>query len=101
MRRHVILVVIVLLATGCASRGEGLTINRDGLHVGTSLAKRDQIAQIVKAAPALDAPRLQELQGRVGDRGMRLLAERGEIEETLALMPDPELTETEEEVNHD
>ena len=200
MRRNLVFVVMItLLATGCASRGEGLTINSKGLHVGTSLAKRDQIAQdkadveiaqvvartelerdrtaagieraaamaevtrpvilalgvaaalavvaigigyagqraaplaaqgvealrvnrdirkarrlevileigpggysghllaegyepaeiarIVQAAPALDAPRLQELQGRVGDRGMRLLAERGEVEETLARLP--------------
>ena len=37
--------VVVILACGCGSRGEGLTINGDGLHVGTSLSKRDQIAQ--------------------------------------------------------
>ena len=201
------LALAVLGAAGCSSRGEGLTINSKGLHVGTSLAKRDQIAQdkadaeiaqvvaqteleqartaasieqsaamaevtrpvvlalgvavalavvaigggyggkvvaplaaegvaamrvkqtaraarrlevvlqigpggynanltaigyepeeiaqIVQAAPALDAPRLQELRGRVGDRGMRLLAERGEVEETLELLPDPEFTEAE------
>jgi len=205
----VILAVAILAAAGCSSRGEGLTIDGDGLHVGTSLAKRDQIAQdkanaeiaqietrtqierdtaaasieraaemgkvtrpvvkvlgvalaigllavgigyggkaaaplaaegvaafkakqearasrrlevileigpggysarlltagydpgeiaqIVRAAPALDAPRLQALQDRVGNHGLRLLAERGEIEEALALLPDPELEEVADE----
>ena len=205
----VILAVAILAAAGCSSRGEGLTIDGDGLHVGTSLAKRDQIAQdkanaeiaqietrtqierdtaaasieraaemgkvtrpvvkvlgvalaigllavgigyggkaaaslaaegvaalrveqdarkarrlevileigpggysarlltagydpgeiaqIVRAAPALDAPRLQALQDRVGDRGLRVLADRGEIEEALALLPDPELEEVADE----
>jgi len=204
-----VIAVVIMAAAGCSSRGEGLTINGDGLHVGTSLAKRDQIAQdkanaeiaqieartqiereaaaasieqsaemgkvtrpmvkalgvalaigllavgigyggraaaplaaegvaafkvkqearasrrlevileigpggysarlltagydsgeiaqIVRAAPALDAPRLQALQDRVGDRGLRLLARRGEIEETLALLPDPELEEVADE----
>jgi len=202
-RAFLVIAVVILMAAGCSSRGEGLTIDGDGLHVGTSLAKRDQIAQekadaeiaqieartqiereaaaasieqsaemgkvtrpvvkvlgmalalgllaigigyggkaaaplaaegvaafkakqearasrrlevileigpggysarlltagydpgeiaqIVKAAPALDAPRLQALQYRVGDRGLRLLAERGEIEETLALLPEEEI----------
>jgi len=57
-----------------------------------------EITDLVHHTPVLDAPRVQMLQGRVGDRGMRLLAERGEIEEALALLPDPELTE---EVEHD
>ena len=52
-----------------------------------------EIAQIVKAAPALDAPRLQEFQGRVGDRGIRALADNGELEMTLARLPQPELVE--------
>jgi len=46
-----------------------------------------EITQIVQAAPALNAPRLAELQARVGDRGMQLLAERGEVEETLTSLP--------------
>ena len=184
--------VVVILACGCGSRGEGLTINRDGLHVGTSLSKRDQIAQdksnaelaqlrarteieqeaaaasieraeamgavtrpvvftlglalalgvaaaglgygaqraapalgmalevrkarqfqialdvssdgchasfkalgydpkeiaeIVRASPALDAPRLAELQTRVGDRGVKALLANGELETALARLP--------------
>jgi len=191
-------VLVVILATGCASRGEGLTIDSSGLNIGASLAQRDkiaedksnaelaqlrartvieqdkaaasieqgaelgrvmrpvvlalgiglaigllaigvgygglaaaplaaegvaalrvrqeaqatrrlevimeigpggysaklltagydpkEIAQIVKAAPALDAPRLQQLQERVGDHGMRRLVQRGELEETLKLI---------------
>ena len=209
-RAFLVIIAVILAATGCSSRGEGLTINGDGLHVGTSLAKRDQIAQdkanaeiaqiearteleqdraaagieraavmaevtrpvilalgvalaigvlaigigyagqqaaplaaqgvealrasldirkarrlevileigpggysaklltagydpeeiaqIVQAAPALDAPRLQALQGRVGDRGLRLLAERGEVEETLARLPSTVEAEVIEEV---
>ena len=186
------LVLLTLAVSGCGSRGEGLTLNKDGLHVGTSLAQRDklaedksraeleqlrartqseqdaaaarieqaaemgtvtrpailalgmalavgiaavglgfgakqaapalsvalevkrarrlevileigpggysakllttgydprEIAQIVKAAPALDAVRLQELRGRVGDRGVRLLQERGELETVLERLP--------------
>ena len=56
-----------------------------------------EITDLVHHTPVLDAPRVQMLQGRVGDRGMRLLAERGEIEETLALLPDPELEEVSDE----
>ena len=187
--------VVVILACGCGSRGEGITLNSDGLHVGTSLSQRDRIAesksnaelaqlrarteieqdraaasivesekmgtvtrpvvlaiglgvalgvaaiglgygaqraepalrtalevkrarrlevileigpggysakllttgydpgevaQIVQAAPALNAPRLAELQARAGDRGVRLLAERGELETALARLPEPE-----------
>ena len=186
------LVLLTLAVSGCASRGEGLTLDKDGLHVGTSLAKRDQIAedksnaelaqvrarteieqdaaaasleqgaamgtvtrpailavgmalavgiaavglgfgakqaevalghilevrkarqftialdvsgsgchasfqatgynadqiaQIVQGAPILDAPRLAELQSRVGDRGVRLLQERGELETALERLP--------------
>ena len=199
MKRFMILLLVVL-ASGCSSRGEGLTINGDGLHVGTSLAARDQIAQdkadaeiaqiaartqserdrtaagieqsaefgkvtrpailaiglaaalvvaaigvgyaskqatplaaqgvealrvrldirkvrslevilqigpggynanltaigyepgeiaqIISNSPALNAPRLAELQGRVGGRGMQLLANRGEIEEALLRLPE-------------
>jgi len=204
-RAYLVIAVVILVAAGCSSRGEGITVDGDGLHVGTSLAKRDQIAQdkanaeiaqieartviereaaavsieraiemdkvtrlvvkavgvalaigllaigigyggkaaaplaaegvaafkakqearasrrlevileigpggysarlltagydpeeiaqIVQAAPALDAPRLQALQGRVGDRGMRALVDRGELGRALALLPNPELTE--------
>ena len=204
-RAFLVIIAVILTTAGCSSRGEGLTLNSDGLHIGTSLAERDriardksnaeiaqivarteleqdrtaagidqaaamakvtrpvvlalgvaaavavvaigigyagqraaplaaegvealrasleirkarrlevvlqigpggynanltaigyepaEIARIVQAAPALDAPRLQELQGRVGDRGMRLLAERGEVEETLALLPAPVIEE--------
>ena len=49
-----------------------------------------EISDLVRQNPALDAPRVQELQNRVGDRGLRLLADRGEVEETLALLPDAE-----------
>ncbi|GEM_PF-1367258 len=54
-----------------------------------------EITDLVHQTPVLDAPRVQMLQGRVGDRGLRLLAKRGEIEETLTLLPNPELTEAE------
>jgi len=37
--------VVVILACGCGSRGEGITLNSDGLHVGTSLSQRDRIAE--------------------------------------------------------
>jgi len=188
-----VILAVILAATGCASRGEGLTINGDGLHVGTSLSERDRIArdkanaeiaqtvartvieqdraaasieqsaamgtvtrpvilamgiaaalgiaalgvgygaqraapalkvaldirkarsfqvgltvsangcqatltangysagelaEVINGAPLLDAPRLAELQGRVGDRGVRLLAERGELETALAELPE-------------
>ena len=200
MKASALLVLLALLICGCSSRGEGLTINSDGLHVGTSLAKRDQIAQgkanaeiaqilartkleidrmtasieraaemgkvtrpvvlalgialaisllalgigygsqataplaaegvkalqvqldirkarrlevvlqigpggyvvnltavgyepaeiarIVQSAPALNAPRLAELQGRIGPHGMQALVDAGELENTLALLPD-------------
>ena len=185
--------VVVIMASACSSRGEGVTINRDGLHVGTSLAKRDQIAQdkaeaelaqlnartvieqdraaasieqsaamgkvtrpvvltlgvalalgvaaiglgygaqraapalavalevkrarsftvaldvtrdgchasltangydarelseVISGAPLLNAPKLAELQARAGDRGVRLLAERGELETALERLPE-------------
>ena len=184
-------ILALILSTGCASRGEGLTINSSGLHVGTSLVVRDQIARdkgnaeiaqilartkleidkgiasiaqsvamskvtrpvvlvvgialalgvaavglgfgaqraepaikatlevrktrrlemiveigpggysaklltigydpkeiavIVQATPALNAPRLAELQMRIGDRGMRALADHGQLEDTLTLL---------------
>ena len=51
------LVVVILAATGCASRGEGFSLGGDdGLVIGTSLSKRDQIAQD-KADAELDQVR--------------------------------------------
>jgi len=196
MKTKAILTAILataILATGCSSRGEGVTIDGDGLHIGTSLAQRDKIAEdksnaeldqlrartvieqaaaaasieqsaelgkvtrpvvftlgvalalgvaavglgfgaqraapalsvalevrkarqfqvaldvsrdgcqatltasgysagelaeVINGAPLLNAPRLAELQSRVGNRGVKLLQERGEIEQTLALLPD-------------
>jgi len=38
-------VVVIMAVTGCASRGEGLTLDGDGLHIGTSLAQRDKLAE--------------------------------------------------------
>jgi len=46
-----------------------------------------EITDLVHQTPVLDAPRVQQLQIQAGPRGMRILAERGEVEETLALMP--------------
>ena len=48
MKLRGILTVILCaaaLSSGCSSRGEGITLNGDGLHVGTSLGQRDKIAQ--------------------------------------------------------
>lgn len=58
-----------------------------------------EITDLVHQTPVLDAPRVQQLQIQAGPRGMQILADRGEVEEALARLPDPELTET--EVNHD
>ena len=52
---------------------------------------QEEITDLVHHTPVLDAPRVQMLQGRVGNHGLRLLAERGEIEETLALLPEEEI----------
>ena len=51
---------------------------------------KEELADLVHQNPALDGPKVLALQGRVGDRGLRLLADRGEIQETLALMPEEE-----------
>lgn len=50
---------------------------------------QEELTDLVHKTPVLDGPRVQMLQGRIGDRGLRLLAERGEIEEALALLPEP------------
>ena len=42
-----------------------------------------EITDLVHQTPVLDAPRVQQLQIQAGPRGMQILAERGEIEETL------------------
>ena len=192
MKLRGILTVILCaaaLSSGCSSRGEGITLNGDGLHVGTSLGQRDKIAQdkadaeiaqvrartvieqdraaasieqsaamgqvvrpvvfalamaaalgvaaiglgygakqaepamamalavrkarqfqialdvsgsgcratltasgysagelaeVINGAPLLNAPKLAELQSRAGARGVRLLAERGELEMAMA-----------------
>lgn len=55
-----------------------------------------EITDLVHQTPALDAPRVQQLQIQAGPRGMQILAERGEIEETLERLP--EVVETEVEV---
>jgi len=70
-------------------------------YVGHLLAQgytQAELADLIRQNPALDAPRLQQLQARVGPHGMKALSEAGELETTLALLPDPELTE---EVEHD
>jgi hypothetical protein len=48
----------------------------------------EEIAKIVRKAPALDAPRLQQLQARVGPRGVKALADAGELNEILARLPE-------------
>jgi len=60
-------------------------------YVGHLLAEgydRDELLDLVRQNPALDAPKVLALQDRVGDRGVRLLVDRGELEETLALLPE-------------
>ena len=47
----------------------------------------NELADLIRQNPALDAPRLQQLQTRVGAHGMRALADTGELETTLALLP--------------
>ena len=57
-----------------------------GNYSGHLLAEgytKDELADLVHQNPALDGPKVLALQGRVGERGMRLLANRGELEETL------------------
>lgn len=74
-----------------------------GNYSGHLLAEgytKDELNDLVHQNPALDGPKVLALQGRIGDRGMQLLADRGEIEETLSLLPHPELTET-EVINND
>ena len=63
---------------------------RPGGYSGHLLAEGytdEEIAKIVRKAPALDAPRLQQLQTRVGPRGMRALIEAGDLDATLAMLP--------------
>ena len=78
MRRRVVLVwlTVILAASGCSSRGEGITLNGDGLHIGTSLAKRDQIAQDKANAE------LAQLRARTGIEQDRAAAS---IEQSAAL----------------
>jgi len=45
-----------------------------------------EITDLVHQNPALDGPKVLALQGRVGDRGLRLLAERGEIEDAITCL---------------
>ena len=54
-----------------------------------------EITDLVHQTPVLDAPRVQQLQIQAGSRGMRILAERDELGETLARLAGPELTEAE------
>ena len=70
-----------------------------GNYSGHLLAEgytKEELADLVHQNPALDGPKVLALQGRIGDRGMQLLADRGEIEDALALLPNPELTTTED-----
>jgi len=74
-----------------------LEVGPDG-YAGHLLAEgytRQEIADLIRQNPALDGPKVLALQSQAGPRGMRILAERGEIEETLARLPDPELIEAE------
>ncbi len=54
-----------------------------------------EITDLVHQTPVLDAPRVQQLQIQAGSRGMRILAERDELGETLARLAGPDLTEAE------
>jgi len=66
-----------------------LEIGPDG-YSGHLLAEgytHNELADLIRQNPALDAPRLQQLQTRVGAHGMRALADAGELETTLALLP--------------
>jgi len=47
-----------------------------------------ELADLIHQNPALDGPRLQELQSRIGPHGMRSLARTGDLETTLALLDD-------------
>ena len=65
----------------------------EGNYSGHLLAEgytKDELADLIRDNPALDAPRIQQLQMQAGPRGMKILANRGEIAETLALMPEEE-----------
>jgi len=69
----------------------------DGGYSGHLLAEgytHDELTELIHQNPALDGPKVLALQNRVGDRGLQLLADRGEIEETLALLPDEKGGET-------
>ena len=48
----------------------------------------EELARVIHNAPALNAPRIQQLQIRAGHHGMRALAEHGELEETLEQLID-------------
>ena len=48
----------------------------------------EELAEVIQRNPALDAPKVLALQERVGKRGLRALADRDELEETLKLLPD-------------
>ena len=64
-----------------------------GTYSGHLLAEgytKEELTDLVHQNPALDGPKVLALQKRVGDRGLRLLADRGEIQETLALIPEEE-----------
>jgi len=61
-----------------------------GGYTGHLLARgytQAELAELIRQNPALDAPRLQQLQARIGPHGMRSLTNAGELEETLALLP--------------
>ena len=78
------------LAVRKAKRFEiSLDVTRDSCqaHFLAEGYSDEEIAQIVHNAPALDAPRVQQLQIRAGYHGMQALADRGELEETLVRLP--------------
>jgi len=65
-----------------------LEIGPDG-YSGHLLAEgytHNELADLIRQNPALDAPRLQQLQARIGPHGMRSLADAGELETALALL---------------
>ena len=55
-------------------------------HLLSEGYNHDEIAQLVRNAPALDGPRVQVLQERVGNRGMGVLLARGELDEAIAML---------------
>ena len=76
--RAVVMIIVVIISTsGCdASRGEGFTWDRDGIHVGTSLAKRDEIAQDKSDAEVAEIVARTGIEQERAAAGIRLERER-------------------------